>query len=184
MNIAEIIRIIDNVKYGKEVIALKKFSALICIFVLQSTIGCSAEDESARLVKTFINEYYTIEDYSKIDTDLASGNLANNKNVFPEKLQEMLNLKIRERDVKNRNRIRIILASVKDKFNISADSIEINKSRSEEDLIVYDYTATLKLKFSNKVKAKDINGQLTVKRGNKKWVIDFLNKVDTSFVEN
>ena len=51
-------------------------------------------------------------------------------------------------------------------------------------MIVYDYTATLKLKFSNEVKAKDINGQLTVKRGNKKWVIDFLNKVDTSFVEN
>jgi hypothetical protein len=163
---------------------LKKYFALLCLFILMSIVGCSAEDESAGLVKKFINEYYTIEDYSKISTDLTSDNVAYNKNVFPEKLQEMLSLEIRERDIENRNRIRIISSSVKGKFNISVDSIEIEKSREEEDLIVYDYTAILKLKSSNAANTKDICGQLTVKKVNKKWAIDFLNKVDTSFIEN
>jgi hypothetical protein len=161
---------------------MKKIICFILSIVISSflLVGCNSNKDvgSEELVKDFVTEMYTMEDYKKIDLEKMNWEFP--KDQYSNEIMKIST----EEAMKNFTADRIISIYLNRLYKLHVNSevtlfsIDEN-SREDDGSIIYNYEVKLKFAFTdtNKEKEEELLGQVTVKKVESKWVITKFNKV-------
>lgn len=136
-------------------------------------IGCGNENKNKN--EEFITKFYTIQDYTKINGKNFDIEYPNTK--FLDEIKAMMTEEAFNNMIAERYPSAIVHAAEYGKFNIEVKEIKITENSKDEDAVVYNYTANLKLKYADKEENEDINGQFTVKKIDGEYKITLFNKI-------
>lgn len=147
------------------------FGLLICLSIGLFS-GFTKKENSKEFAERFINVYFTIVDYTKINFS-DENFMTLYQNDYSKKIHSLMSDKAFKAENNNRSYICFLEAAVNGKCNTKIGNVKITKSEAAKDgSLVYNYTATLHQLFSDKkTVSSNLNGQVSVKKIGKDWKI-------------
>lgn len=155
---------------------------LVLLLIAFSLISCSSaskKDSPESLIKQFIGEMYSVEDYKKLDIENLEWH--EDDNQYNNELKKIATEEALKPFVLGRQQLGYFSICKKLHINCEVASANIKKYLDNGDgSIIYSYKGKVNLTFvdENKQKKEDFEGQITVKEINSKWTIIKFNNVD------
>ncbi|MFA6941620.1 MAG: hypothetical protein WCQ54_11695 [Clostridiaceae bacterium] len=162
----------------------KKLIGLMLLISMLFTLCSCADSKEKQVIKKFITQYYTIEDYTSIDLDNVRRGYPDDK--YTQSFKDMMTPKLFKYFILDMRHESYMNYAVVKGLNIKVKNIKIDKyTENTEGTVVYNYEGTLEInKVSrNEIKEEDINGQITViKSDDDKFLIYQFNKMNTDTI--
>lgn len=163
----------------------RKISILLALTLITLLLsGCGRANNPEAVIKEFMSEMYTVENYEKIDMKNLTIQYPEDK--YTNALKKIATEGALEEFLATRIQLIYISSCYELHVNSEITPKNINKYATEKDgSIVYNYDGKVNLTFTdeNNQKEEDINGQITVKKIDNNWTITKFNYVGDSIAK-
>lgn len=161
---------------------------ILNIVFLTIFIGCQRiTSGEKKIIKSYLNDFYTIDDYSKFTKDTITDQSFSTNYLKEKEFKNIMTSEIYADYAKQQNFKRYLLISNLGKFNSSVKNVNIDKYTTLQDKSnVYNFSANIEINFveSKEKKEEKVTGQVTLIKSNEdKWLISNIN-VKNEFIDN
>ncbi|MDV3428876.1 MAG: hypothetical protein LIR50_17945 [Bacillota bacterium] len=163
----------------KRKVIIGVLSIFIIAVLVIFTIYQRSENAPKKVIKLFLNKFYTVEDYNKYaGTELTDKSFSDNY-LKEKEYKNIMMSEVYKDFAQNQVFLSYLLTADLGKFNASPKKINIEKYTILEDKsVIYNYNIKIETSFADSNQKEEQNdiGQITMIKVNNKWLISKINK--------